>query len=132
MTKQDLQRYKQLEKERRQLQELMEAERTRIMYPRIPKLTGMPNGNSATDRVSESVARYIDATKMYADKIDEVTSELCYIEDCINSLPSRERRLIRYRYILMMSWDSIAMRMNYSVRQVHNIHAGALENLKKL
>lgn len=132
MTKEDLLRYKQLEKERRQLLELMEAERSKIMYPRIPKLTGMPHATGTQDKVAESIARYIDATQVYAQKVDEVTMELCWIEDCINALPSIERSIIRYKYILLMQWEKIAQRLGYSVRQAQRIHDSALERLKNL
>lgn len=132
MTKEDLLRYKQLEKERRQLLELMEAERTKIIYPRIPSLTGMPHATGTQDKEAERIARYIDATEVYARKVDEVTAELCWIEDCINSLPSIERSIIRYKYILLMQWEKIAQRLGYSVRQAQRIHGNALERLKKL
>lgn len=132
MTKEDLLRYKQLEKERRQLLELMETERSKIMYPRIPKLTGMPHATDTQDKEAERIARYIDATEIYARKVDEVTMELCWIEDCINSLPSIERSIIRYKYILLMQWEKIAQRLGYSVRQAQRIHDSALERLKNL
>lgn len=41
----------------------------------------------------------------------------------------QEKRLLKYRYIRGYTWDVIADKMGYSVRQVFNIHSKALKTL---
>lgn len=41
-----------------------------------------------------------------------------------------EKRVLRLKYFEGMSWEQVAEEMNYSVRQIHNIHKRALINLK--
>ena len=52
-----------------------------------------------------------------------------YIE--INRLSNtNEKILLQARYILNETWEQIAERLGYSVRQVHRVHSSALENFK--
>lgn len=41
----------------------------------------------------------------------------------------QEKRLLKYRYIKGYTWDVIADKMGYSVRQVFNIHKNTLCNI---
>lgn len=41
-----------------------------------------------------------------------------------------EKRVLRLKYFDGMSWEQVAEEMNYSIRQIHNIHKKALINLK--
>lgn len=52
-----------------------------------------------------------------------------YLE--INRLTNtNEKILLQARYILNETWEQIAERLGYSVRQVHRVHSSALENFK--
>ena len=52
-----------------------------------------------------------------------------YIE--INRLSNtNEKILLQARYILNETWEQIAERLGYSVRQIHRVHSSALENFK--
>ena len=51
------------------------------------------------------------------------------IETAINALESRERRLIRLRYIEGWGWERIADEMGYGRKQVYRIHGWALEKM---
>ena len=39
--------------------------------------------------------------------------------------------LMRYRYIDGLKWEEVAVRMNYSWTQTHDIHGKALKQLNK-
>lgn len=41
-----------------------------------------------------------------------------------------ERTLLRYRYILALTWEDIAERMDCSIASVHRIHKRALKKFK--
>ena len=43
---------------------------------------------------------------------------------------TNEKILLRARYILNETWEQIAERLGYSVRQIHRVHSSALENFK--
>lgn len=52
------------------------------------------------------------------------------IREAIARLPRAEERvLLQLRYLCGKKWESIAVEMNYSWRQVHNIHNRALKNI---
>lgn len=40
-----------------------------------------------------------------------------------------EKRVLRLKYLEGYSWEQVAEEIGYSVRQIHNIHKRALENL---
>ena len=130
MTKEELRKYRKIADEVRWLGERLEEMRQTMIVPSIPKLTGMPNGNEYHDKIAEAVQRYIDASQMYAEKLDELTAELYYIEACINSLEDpAERTLLHRRYIDGMKWENICVAMGYEWAQTHRIHAEALKHI---
>lgn len=40
-----------------------------------------------------------------------------------------EKRVLRLKYLEGYSWEQVAEEIGYSIRQIHNIHKRALENL---
>ena len=99
--------------------------------PRAQALDGMPrSGSHAYDHLADVVARHQDLVDQYCAKLDELAAEQMQIEQAIESLQPRERELIRYRYIEGLSWEEICVRMSYSWRQTHRIHANALQQIR--
>ena len=130
MTKQELQQYKKIEREVRTLREQMEEMRLNMVAPSIPQLTGMPGAKGVSDKVFKAVSRYLEASEKYANKVDELTNELYYIEACIDHLKDpNERTLLRLRYISGIKWENICVEMGYEWAQIHRIHAAALRNI---
>lgn len=127
MTKQELQQYKKIEREVQGLKERLDEMRLTMIAPTIPQLTGLPSGGIVTDKVMKAVERYLAASEVFANKLDELTGELYYIEACIDHLEDpNERTLLRLRYIAGMKWENICVEMNYAWAQIHRIHADAL------
>lgn len=62
--------------------------------------------------------------------MDDLATELLAIEAAIESLDPTARLLCRYRYVDGLKWEEVCVRMNYSWRQVHNLHRRALEALR--
>lgn len=51
------------------------------------------------------------------------------IKDKIERLVNEdEKDILTYRYIKLMKWEDICVRMNFSWRRVHYIHSNALEH----
>lgn len=50
----------------------------------------------------------------------------------IEEVPYRHlRSLLRYRYVDSLGWKSVAKKMQYTVRNIHNLHKNALKEFKK-
>lgn len=64
-------------------------------------------------------ARYkrIQICKEITDKIEQMESE-------------DEKDVLMYRYIHLMKWEDIAVKMNYSWQHLHKIHARALRDFQ--
>ncbi|MCD8051898.1 MAG: DUF1492 domain-containing protein [Clostridiales bacterium] len=69
------------------------------------------------DRINDEISRV-------ADIANDITSRIA-------ELPSVEERLVlRYRYLDAQPWDSVADKMNVSLRTVHRIHSAALAHFQ--
>ena len=131
MTKEQLMEYRSIRREIDQIREIMRQMRLEAEGLRAVSLTGMPSAaGKQTDRVGAAIARYLEASQPYADKLDALTAKQAEIEYAIASLPQLEREMMRYRYLQGMRWEDICVRMHYSWRQVHRLHAAALKRLE--
>lgn len=110
---------------------LDEIQRLRLdkMFPSVVN-DGMPHGSSHSD-LSDYAAildEQIDLLK--EERLEKVR---CYqkIERQISQMENEdEQEVLRLRYILGMKWEEVAVKMDYSWRQIHRIHSAALLNLK--
>ena len=131
MTKEQLMEYRFIRREIDQIREIMRQMRMEAEGLHAVSLTGMPGAaGKQTDRVGAAIARYLEASQPYADKLDALTAKQAEIEYAIASLPQLEREMMRYRYLQGMRWEDICVRMHYSWRQVHRLHAAALKRLE--
>ena len=91
---------------------------------------GMPHGSGGGDL--SGYAAKLDA--LLQDLEREVNAGIDLrreIVSKIEQLPNEtERLLMRYRYIHGLKWEEIAVKMEYSWKQIHRIHAKALDNFK--
>ena len=110
---------------------LDEIQRLRLdkMFPSVVN-DGMPRGSSHSD-LSDYAAildEQIDLLK--EERLEKVR---CYqkIERQIRQMENEdEQEVLRLRYILGMKWEEVAVKMDYSWRQIHRIHSAALLYLK--
>lgn len=134
MTKDQLRNYLAIKAERKQLEALLEEIESPLYSAKIQQLTGMPHAPSSTGSGSaqERLAdRTMELRAMYTEKIAELTDQQLAIEAAIDDLQPRMRQLLRCRYIEGLTWEEVCVRMSYSWRQTHRLHAEALEQLKK-
>ena len=73
------------------------------------------------------VAKIVDMQNEINKKLEQKYEIIKQVEAAIKKLPEREAYLIRQRYIKGVSWEQIAVDMDYSWRQIHNIHSRALK-----
>jgi DNA-directed RNA polymerase specialized sigma24 family protein len=92
----------------------------------------MPSGGRPDGNPQENlIAHYIELQKRYLEKIDELAAEQLAIEQAIETLDGTLRSLMRFRYIDGLVWEEVCVKMNYSWRQIHNLHGRALRELAK-
>lgn len=124
-----LNRYRRLDLERRQLEEELERINASTLYPHPQNLSGMPAGGGSGDPMVSAVAKRLAISEKYERILAEILSEREAIENMISGLDVDQRVLVRYRYLIGLTWDDICDRMAYSPRQIHYIHSRALRAL---
>lgn len=123
--KEQLSRYQDLEKERKQLLE----QYTALADPRGASLDGMPKGPGAGDPLAGIATKRQALAERYAEKLEELAAAQSDIEDMIEGLDPLTRRLMRHRYIDGLPWEEVCVAIGYCWRQTHNLHAAALDKI---
>lgn len=131
ITKSELQKYRDLLKEKEDLQERILRKESAIKSAAVQVITGMPRAESGdSDKIARAVAQIEKLKELYERKLVEIENELARIESEIERLEPFERRLVRHRYIDGYSWEKICVKLNYSWATLHRMHANILLKLK--
>ena len=113
----------------RRIEEQLAELRLSKLSPGMSMGDGMPHGSDMRD-LSD-----------YAAKVDELERELIQkrydricsfrkVQTAIEELEDEtEKDLLTYRYLNGMKWEEIAVKMGYSWKHIHRIHAVALKDL---
>ena len=132
MTKQELQEYRKIEKEIKELRSTMREVESRIYSPRIPKLTGMPSAqNTEPGSAQERTATALfELREQYEETVERLVRKRMRIETAIELVGDPIcRRILRMRYIDGRSWKAIIARINASERYVFKMHGVALQEI---
>lgn len=130
MTKERLRKYRDLSQELRQIQQKIETMESALCSPKIQRITGMPSApNGGHNTKEDLMAEHIELLEHYKVKEAGLKAEQLAIEKAIESLDYRERTVLRLYYIDGLTWEQVCVLVNYSWRQVHNIHSAALKKL---
>lgn len=110
---------------------LEEIQRLRLdkMFPSVVN-DGMPHGSSHSD-LSDYMAIMDEQIELL--KEERLEKVRCYqrIESQIRQMENEdEQEVLRLRYIKGLKWEEVALKMNYSWKQVHRIHSFALKSFK--
>lgn len=82
--------------------------------------------------VEDTVIRIADAQGRVTGKINELIEAKQRAMKIIEGLPEGPHKAVMYnRYILLKTWESIAVNLNYSYRHVLRLHGDALNLLRK-
>lgn len=131
MTKERLKQYQHIKRERDQIKAMLEELEATLTAPKTQRLDGMPHSPSGKGSPMDAVIdRHITLQNRYRIKLAELDALQAEIEDAIEGLDSVARTLMRLRYIQGLKWEEVCVAMNYSWRQVHNLHSRALEVLR--
>ena len=91
---------------------------------------GMPHSSNQSD-LSNYVALLEQEEKRYLKNRYQRIRLCKEITDKIEQLQNEdEKDVLVYRYIRLMKWEDICVKINRSWKQVHRIHARALNNFK--
>lgn len=114
----------------------MERSELKIREMRLNKMMpsviadGMPHAHGGSDlsgyaaKIDQEERRYLKARYKRIQLCKEIT-------DRIEQLKSEdEKDVLTYRYIGLMKWEDICVKMNLSWRRVHYIHGNALEHFE--
>ena len=133
MTKEELKRelysYRDIVRELKQVDEKLAQVQSRMASPKAGISSGTGSGSGSGDPMLDMVATKIRLEGSYQRLQARLLAEQERIEEMISRLGPKERMLMRYYYIEGYTWEQVCDAMNYSWRQVHRIHAGALRRL---
>ena len=125
-----LRRYREGEQEIRQLERELEVWRSRA--EKITPGGGEGGGGGRSDRIQNAVGMLVELQEKLADQLaalarmrEEIVREIDRVEE------PQLCRLLKLRYLQGMTWEQIAVEMNYSFRQVLRMHGEALNHLLK-
>ena len=95
-----------------------------------PTYTGMPHGDSGEDRMQDAVERLSEVEKELNEKIDELVDLRRKVDVAISTIgDTRLETVLRYRYIDCMTFEKIAVEMNYCYKQICRMHGDALQKM---
>ena len=115
---------------------LREIDRLRRLSTSVsspPADTERASGGLPQSRVENTVVKIVALEEEINAETDRLVDIHREIRTAIESLNSpKERLILRERYINDLGWEDIAVKLNYSVRQVLRVHGQALKNFAKV
>lgn len=120
--------------EAKRMQEVLEREidelRLDRMIPGSPAQDGMPHGSGGGD-LSGYVARLDELDRKLRAQMYKKIQLRAEITEKIDAMSDEtESLLLRLRYICGLKWEEVAVKMDYSWKQIHRLHSKALNNFK--
>ena len=96
-----------------------------------PIITGMPAVHSPdADKIGNVLSKIQQKEIKYLAKLDVILNEEKEIETVIDELKdSRERTIMRYRYISGLEWEEVCVKAHYSWKHTHRLHSDALNKI---
>lgn len=104
-----------------------QARRITAVYKAVPGGGGPGSGRA------ELIAQILQLETLIKADTKRLQDELATVRFMINSLDNyQERIVLNYRYINGKTFEEIAVKMSYDIRQITRIHGRALAKLVKL
>lgn len=116
---------RQMERSEMKIQEM----RLNKIYPGMNQ-DGMPHAHNNSDLsdyaslLDEEQRRYMKARYKRLQLCRDISNRIERLED------EDEKDVLMYRYIRLMKWEDICVKMNHSWQHIHRIHKKALKNFK--
>lgn len=88
---------------------------------------GMPHGTTPTSPTESAAIQLTEAKRQRAQAWEQWQAAEYKVTAIINSVQDiAQRELLAYRYMEGLQWEEITVRLGYSLRHVHRVHALAL------
>ena len=87
---------------------------------------GMPHGTNIAKPTEEKAIRLADRRLRLIDAELEAIRVKQEVFDFIDNIDGIEGEVLKYRYVDLLTWEEICIRVHYSWRQTHRIHRRAL------
>lgn len=94
-------------------------------------LSDMPhNPNKGNSTMADAVCKIIDLQEEINRDIDRLVDLKRGIMKVIKAVPDVEyQTILEKRYLCFISWEQIAVDMNYSIQHIHRMHSKALKEI---
>lgn len=92
-----------------------------------PNYDSSGGNHQVGDKVGSTVAKIVDAEAKTAAEIDRLTALEAEVIGTIDRVQEPYRTLLYERYINGLTFEQIAVRMDYSWRQIIRLHGQALQ-----
>ena len=127
--KQWLNRARRIDREIRALEEVISSTRKRL-----ESVTQSYSGDGAqSSKDPHKFDRLVELESLVNEKIDEQIQIKTEILEAISQVRDRRQRIVLTEYYLnMKTWEQVAVEINYSWRQVMNIHGRALQEMQRI
>ena len=127
--KQWLNRARRIDREIRTLEEVIKSTRERL-----ESVTQSYSGDGAqSTKDPHMFDRLVELESLVNEKIDEQIQIKTEILEAISQIRDRRQRIVLTEYYLnMKTWEQVAVEINYSWRQVMNIHGRALQEMQRI
>lgn len=113
--------------------EVLEEEIAKLQAMAYPSSSlnnsGAPSGGTHSDKVAALASKIADLTEILEQRKAAALTMCRRIEDAIAELPPQDKTLMRLKYVLAYTWDEVADRTHYSLRQVYYQHGRILREI---
>ena len=94
-------------------------------------LSDMPKSQSISNsRLEDTVVKIVDLQEEINRYIDRLVDLKREIMGVIKEVPNVEyQTILEKRYLCFISWEQIAVDMNYSIQHIHRMHSSALKEI---
>lgn len=88
------------------------------------------NPNRGHSRVDDCVIKIVDLEDSIKKDIEKLVDLKKEIMGVIKAVPNVEyQTLLEKRYLCFITWEQIAVDMNYSMQHIHRMHSAALKEI---
>ena len=92
-----------------------------------PMLSDMPKGAQVGSKIEKGVAVMVDLKSKLEDELKGLYEAKAEISNVIDLVPDESAKpVLQMRYLALMPFKDIAERLNYTERQIYNLHDYAL------
>lgn len=127
--KEYLMRYRDALRAEKQIEEEITQLRLDTMMPAVVN-DGMPHGSGIGD-LSGYAAQVDEPLQDLKEQMEKRIQIRREITQKIEKMPNEtEKMVLRYRYIHLLKWEEIAVKMCYSWKGIHKVHGRALQHFK--